>query len=78
MTLNSTVYQTSVFFTVVSVISREEKKSRMEINKSRPTVPIGFSENVIESAAYLVAALSKLGFNLDWIQTRRDLYVRIQ
>ncbi|KAF3422760.1 hypothetical protein E2986_05867 [Frieseomelitta varia] len=49
----------------------------MEINKSRPTVPIGFSENVIESAAYLVAALSKLGFNLDWMQTRRDLYVRI-
>lgn len=65
MILNSLIYLIRIFLIVINLTLCKNSRSRMEINKNKSRVD--FSRNVIESAACLVAALLKLGFDLDWI-----------
>lgn len=63
--INSLIYLISIFLIVINLTLCKNSRSRMEINKNKSRIV--FSGNVIESAACLVAALLKLGFDLDWI-----------
>lgn len=65
--LNSLIYLISIFLIVVNFTLCKSNRSRMEINKDKSRLVYDFFGNVIESAACLVAALLKLGFDLDWI-----------
>lgn len=43
------------------------------MNNNKSALVDDFAESLIESAACLVAALPKLGSDLDWTQTSGDL-----